>query len=209
MAQVICVDISKADEALYGRLYARLDRQRQQRADRYRRREDALRCAAAGALLSLAVRQELGASTFTVETAPGGKPYLAEYRNFHYNLSHSGNWVAIAWAGTEVGLDVQQHRSGVDREMLAKRFFTPEEQDYIHGEDPDGQRFYRVWTGKESYLKYLGTGLAKSLDSFSILSPEVAPLLRSRTLPGNCSLTLCTREKDWNIQLLDVTCLAE
>ena len=91
----------------------------------------------------------------------------------------------------------EQIRAAAESLGFAVRFFTPEEQDYVF-EQPDRiqDRFYRVWTGKESYLKYLGTGLRKSLDSFSVLSPDIARMLRGWYLPDGCCVSLCTADQD-------------
>lgn len=199
MIRVIYTDISQLESA-YPALYAAASAERRHRADRYRRKEDALRCLAAGALLQHA----LGTADYTITKAPFGKPYIKENNSFHYNLSHSGNWVAIAYGNTEVGIDVEKICMDAGKEEIARRYFTPDEQAYVFDtKELAPQRFFEVWTGKESYLKYLGTGLKKNLASFSIfsLAPEVQ--LHHRILPGGYSLTLCTSDDNYLFELLD------
>lgn len=194
MVTLRCITLPEAPDGLYEALYRRADPDRKRRADRYLRREDGLRCLAAGELLRQSVEQALGLREFTVITDPGGKPRIAGQERFHFNLSHSGNRVVIAFGDSPVGTDVQQMRMDPGKKDLAKRFFTKDEQQYIW-ERPElaEARFYRVWTGKESYLKYLGIGLRKSLDSFSILSPELAPLINVRyPADGYCVSLCCT-----------------
>ena len=156
MSKIICIDISRADEALYERLYALASPERKARADRFRRREDALRCVTADALL----RQVLGADYSRVEKSPDGKPFLPHRPNFHFNLSHSGKWVAIAWGSSNVGLDVESFSRNANMEAVARRFFTEDERQYVLG---DAQlqihRFFEIWTGKEAYFKMAGTGI--------------------------------------------------
>ena len=197
MTKLLCICLPENQNGLYENLYARAALDRKLRADQYRRREDALRCLAAGELLRRIVEQELGLTEFTVVQGPNCKPHIAGQDNFHYNLSHSGNRVVIAWGYSPVGVDVQQMDQKVGKEALAKRYFTHEEQEFIL-EQPEviDERFYRVWTGKESYLKYLGTGLRKSLDSFSVLSPDIARMLRVWYLPDGCCVSLCTADQD-------------
>ena len=141
--------------------------------------------------------QELGLTEFAVVTDPDGKPRIAGQDHFHYNLSHSGNRVVIAWGNSPVGVDVQKMDENVGKEALARRYFTHEEQEFIL-EQPEriDERFYEVWTGKEAYLKYLGTGLTKSLASFSVLSPDIAPLLKTRYLPDGYCISLCSSDPD-------------
>ena len=185
--QTLCFNIAHLDESAYARLYQQASSYRRQKADRYLRREDKLRCIAADALL----RYALGGGDFTEVREGCGKPYLQNRPDFHYNLSHSGPWVVLAFGAEEVGIDVEETKMDAGKEKLARRYFTQAEQDYIfHREEGRDIRFFEIWTAKESYVKYLGTGLQKSLSSFDVISME-SPHFHTRRL-GNCTLTLCT-----------------
>ena len=200
MIRVICVDISRLTSLDYQVLYAKASDERKHRADRYHRWEISLRCVAADALL----RYALGTADYTDRTTPDGKPFILGKESFHYNLSHSGSWVVIAFGDSEVGVDVERLRADTRIEGVAMRFFTAEEQRYVFREENNRhQRFLEIWTGKESFLKYLGTGLKRKLTAFSVLSlgPEVR--LHHRTLPDGSLLCLCTTEKDYLFELLD------
>lgn len=197
MTKVFCVTLPDQPDALFEKLYPHAAPERKLRADRYMHREDGLRCLVAGELLRRTVQRELGLSDFFVITEPNGKPRIADCDDFHFNLSHSGNHVVIAWGNTPVGVDVQQMRSSVKQGKMAKHWFSPEEQKYIlQLPEEETGRFYRVWTGKESYLKYLGTGLTKSLSSFSIFAPDIAPMIHTRHLKDGYCLALCTGDPD-------------
>ena len=52
-----------------------------------------------------------------------GKPYLAEGQGIYFNLSHSGEYVACAVSGEEVGCDIELI-SG-QKPDIARRFFSP------------------------------------------------------------------------------------
>lgn len=200
MIRVICTDISGLSPSDYQALYEKSSDERKMRADRYRRREDSIRCVAAGALL----RYALGTSEYTVEKTPDGKPFIKGKECFHYNLSHSGRWVVIAFGDSEVGVDVEELRADADIEAIARRFFTTEERHYVfEAEQDQRQRFFEIWTGKESYLKYLGTGLKTDMTAFSVLSPEPDVRLHHRTLTDGSWLSLCTTENDYLFELLD------
>ena len=197
MTKVLCVTLPQQPDALFEALYPQADPDRKIRADRYRYREDGLRCLVAGELLRRTVRRELGITEFQIVTESNGKPRVAGYDDFHFNLSHSGRHVAIAWGSTPVGVDVQRMDPKVKQERMAKRCFTLDEQEFIlQTQEEAMERFYRVWTGKESYLKYLGTGLQKSLSSFSIFAPEIALLLKTRYLQDGYCVTLCSSDPD-------------
>lgn len=195
--RVVCADISAADDHVYRLLYEKASAQRKLRADRYLRQEDKLRCVTAAALL----KKVLGADDDQIAQDEFGKPYLIDRRAVHFNLSHSGQYVVLAWGGTEVGVDVQKHDPAAKVESIGMRFFTPDELQYIRG---DRLRFYEIWTKKESFLKYTGKGLRTGLNSFSVLAPEPGIRYFYRTLGMDYSLSLCTEEDACEVELLDV-----
>lgn len=98
-----------------------------------------------------------------------GKPYLKDGIDKYFNITHSGEWVACAISDKEIGLDIEivnKARLGV-----ANRFFTNKEIEAINScktERDQDHYFYTLWTCKEAYLKYLGTGLTKPLNSFNV-----------------------------------------
>lgn len=196
MVNILCMDLSSADEKVYAQLYGKASPERRLRADRYPRQEDRLRCVASGTLLEYV----LGTADYQTETNGHGKPRLKDRPGFHYNISHSGRFVAIAWGDSEVGLDVQRHKRA-DLDALAARWFTPQEQAYIQG---SCQRFYEIWTGKESYLKYMGTGLSGDMRSFSVLDPAPGLFYHYRLLEGDYSLSLCCADPQIRFRLLDI-----
>lgn len=97
-----------------------------------------------------------------------GKPFLNSKYNFHFNISHSDNWVVCAFSNEAIGVDIEVIKEGnLD---IAKRFFTKDEYKALHSKSSSDQNtyFYKLWTLKESYIKWLGKGLSIPLDSFSI-----------------------------------------
>lgn len=201
MIRILCVDISDADQELYDRLYAQASPERRHRAERYLRREDKLRCVTADALL----RRVVGTAEYQVERHEGGKPYIKDRADLHYNISHSGSWVVIAWGDSPVGVDVQKHDTSVDLEGIVQRYFTPDERAYVlEKAQQKVQRFYEIWTKKESCLKYTGRGLRTDLGSFSVLDPEWSVRCQYRPLDGGYSLCLCTTERESRFYQLPV-----
>lgn len=195
MIQIGYVDLTLLDEGVYQRLYDRAGPHRRQRADRYLRREDALRCIAADALLRYVLRRTLGTDRVETAVTAEGKPFLRDRKDFHFNLSHSGHWVVIAWGCHPVGIDVEMIRMDESKLQLARRFFASDEQDWLFAapEQERSLRFFEIWTRKESYLKYLGTGINRSLNSFSVLNPRALEVtFRSEPLE-DAMLTLCSQ----------------
>jgi 4'-phosphopantetheinyl transferase len=199
--RILGVDISCGDAHMYELLYKAASPERKQRADRYRRPEDKLRCVIADGLL----RTALGTASYTVEKGRYGKPYLKDRKDFFYNLSHSGRYVVMAWGSSEVGIDVQEHRAGTDLRALAAYGFAPDEYAYVFRCDTQiPQRFYDIWTAKESYLKYTGKGLGMDLRSFSVMQPDAKVRYLRPALEDGYSLCLCTVENQCTTTLLDL-----
>lgn len=86
-----------------------------------------------------------------------------------FNLSHTEGLVVLAVAQTGVGVDVEWlDRPGRTVE-LADRYFAPAEVAALRALPIERQRdrFFDLWTLKESYIKARGLGLAIPLASFA------------------------------------------
>ncbi|HEY0968283.1 MAG TPA: 4'-phosphopantetheinyl transferase superfamily protein [Opitutaceae bacterium] len=124
----------------------------------------------------LGVRPESVAFT----TEQRGKPVLAGAvpgARLEFNLSHSGDWSLLAFARNHpVGADVERWRD-LERDDLVRQFFAPAEQREWADIPPERRRaaFFAGWTRKEAYLKALGVGLMKPLDSFAVRLDPGAP----------------------------------
>lgn len=202
MTHILMMNIADVTDNDYLRLYRQSDRSRQSRADRYLRRDDKVRCICAGVLLRFA----LGKDDFEIETGTFGKPMVKDMPDFYYNLSHSGNWVVIAYGNCPVGIDVEQIQWDPGKENLARRFFAADEQEFVFGQGSQGigERFYEIWTAKEGYLKYLGTGLGKSLNSFSVLQLQSPNRFTLHPDP-EYSLSLWTDAEGYDLKYLSIS----
>jgi phosphopantetheinyl transferase len=76
-----------------------------------------------------------------------GKPYLKS--GTYISISHAQNYAAVALSKTEVGLDIEQHRSKVKR--VAHKFVNPKDQLPTNG-IPD---LITLWCSKEAIYKAL------------------------------------------------------
>lgn len=94
-----------------------------------------------------------------------GKPRLAGGPEF--SLSHSGERVLCALSDRAVGADIQQLRPY--KPALARRFFTGEEAAWLEEQREQDMAFSLLWSLKESYVKFLGSGIAGAhLASFTV-----------------------------------------
>ena len=114
-----------------------------------------------------------------------GKPAIGGVTDGHslcFNMSHSHGLALFAFTcGRKVGVDVEYVRPMADAEEIAQRFFSPRENAVFRAV-PAGKKleaFFNCWTRKEAFLKAIGNGLSRSLDSFEVsLAPgEPAQLL--------------------------------
>lgn len=205
MIHIVYTDITQLTAQDYQELYHQASPDRKAKADRYLRQEDKLRCVVADALLRQAIMKTLSITDYQTQTDENGKPHLKDVEGFHYNLSHAGSYVAIAYGDTPVGLDVEQYRTDSNIDALSKRFYTADEQRSLSQTPPDQrrERFFQIWTAKESILKYWGTGLRRSLDSFSTLTAYQAFGLHLHHIPlnGHC-ITLCTTDPHYTLHPL-------
>ena len=98
-----------------------------------------------------------------------GKPFLPSQPDLHFNISHSGGYIAYTFSDSPVGIDVEIER-GMEPETLAN-FLHPRENDFLfNSAGADKQEMFRIWTLKESYIKAIGMGMYKELTSFSVVS---------------------------------------
>ncbi len=88
-----------------------------------------------------------------------GKPFLANRQDVCFNLSHSENMVICAFSDMPVGADIEAYHHFDDE--LANFVYHKSETEYIHNNMNDADAgFTRLWTIKESIMKYFGTGLS-------------------------------------------------
>ncbi len=116
-----------------------------------------------------------------VEVDKHGKPYFVN-SDLKFNLSHSGRYVVAAVSDYEVGIDIQKKKA--DKHRIAEKNFLQGECAYINAGKNDEerhQRFCEVWTLKEAYLKNIGMGLRKPLNSFEIVFRPEGPVIRNQT----------------------------
>ncbi|MBO5339881.1 MAG: 4'-phosphopantetheinyl transferase superfamily protein [Oscillospiraceae bacterium] len=130
------------------------------------RREDAY------ALLAHAVRRRWGLVELPrIARGEQGKPFFPAFPQYHFNLSHSGSFALCALDTQPVGVDIEVIRPHHPR--LHERICSEVQLAWLE-KQPDRQTaLLRLWTLKESRVKYTGLGLTTPLRSIDIpLSDE-------------------------------------
>ena len=133
------------------------------RASRYHQPADRTRFLVARA----ALRQLLGRyaqrppASLVFEAGTNKKPVLQGAPGLHYNVSHAGNWVLIAIAGTEVGVDVEKVDAQFAFQDILATSFSPAERAFIGQGTTSARAFYQLWTRKEALVKATARGITE------------------------------------------------
>lgn len=96
-----------------------------------------------------------------------GKPFFEDYPDFHFNISHCEDLIAVAVSKRPVGVDIEILRD-VNLE-IAERFFAKKETRTTQ----TSRDFLYVWTRKEALLKRTGEGLKGIHDADVLENSEI------------------------------------
>ncbi len=150
-------------------------------------------------LSSSALEEELGVTDT-------GKPFLKNYPDISFNISHCDRLAACAFAPYPVGVDVEL--PGYFAEILEKRILSEEEEIFLArvGAATEKRRewFFRFWTLKEAYVKMTGTGMDVPVKeiSFSFLPETDISFKEDDFLPASgiwsCPIELKPEEESEN-----------
>ena len=105
----------------------------------------------------------------------------------HFNISHSGGYIAVAVSDHPVGIDVET-KSDPDLKVTA-RFYSEAEQAAVRAAEDPQKAFRRLWTRKEAYVKCAGTGIYDSVAEIPSLE-DVSGEYRLFTLREEDAYTL-------------------
>ena len=84
-----------------------------------------------------------------------GKPYIKGTKKYHFNRSHSGDWLLLAVGKSPVGADIEKITK--IRPKTTEKYFSQTEQVRVKTEGITA--FFEIWCQKESYVKYTGEGI--------------------------------------------------
>ncbi len=138
-------------------LLSQLPQWRLQKALSYRQDIDRFLCAKAFIMLEDMLRESFGlpgCPEFSYTSS--GKPFLRDYPEVFFNISHCRRGIACAIMDRPVGIDIEEIQFG---EELAKVIFSPDELEAVKSADEPAEKFTELWTRKESFLKLTGEGL--------------------------------------------------
>jgi 4'-phosphopantetheinyl transferase len=183
-----------------------LSEDEQKRAARFRFEADRRKFVVARGVLRHLLSERLGcrAIALTFDYGKYGKPKTtvlsAKGRDFHFNLSHSGEIALCALGGDRtVGIDIEKVRPIQRLESMMERCLVETEKAKVTSQPIDQQThdFLQYWTCKEAYLKAIGVGLSQSMTTVEV-DPSLSRLIkvpRDRKEDG---------QEDWQLHTLDL-----
>ncbi|MDD2658269.1 MAG: 4'-phosphopantetheinyl transferase superfamily protein [Methylococcales bacterium] len=109
-----------------------------------------------------------------IKKAKHGKPYLADYPELAFNLSHTADRLMIALClDCQLGADIEKYKRRINLSGLVDKCFAEEEAAYWN-QLPETKKipeFYRFWTRKEAFVKATGHGITLGLNH-CVINPE-------------------------------------
>jgi 4'-phosphopantetheinyl transferase len=183
--------------------YQLLNIEEKNRACRYKFQSDKRHFVAARAILKCILGGYTGmtAKNLIFERNMYGKPRLIQpgrERQLFFNLSHSREMALVACAiNREVGIDIERIDLSINFQEILDRYFTASERlTFVSLERCQRrEKFFEYWTCKEAYLKAIGLGLSKRLNSFRLVIDGTINIVEEKEGLQN---------KTWSIQLLPV-----
>ncbi|HEX2677035.1 MAG TPA: 4'-phosphopantetheinyl transferase superfamily protein [Polyangiales bacterium] len=138
---------------------------------------------------------------FTFLAGEHGRPEIAapeSARSLRFNLSHTRGRVACGFTrGAEIGVDVEQVDRKVELEAVARRVYSDAELQALFALPPEAQRerFFELWTLKESYIKAIGKGFTAPLRAITFIAdhPDPVPLQLGAEIADDASSYCCRR----------------
>lgn len=108
----------------------------------------------------------------TLRRTENGKPYFPEETapSLFFSVSHTEKYIFAAFSDENVGVDAEDLSRNVDYPPVLGRF-PPSEREAVHS----AQDFLRLWTAKESVIKWLDGKLFRDLKKIEVPdAPTVA-----------------------------------
>ncbi len=110
-------------------------------------------------LYDTVIKRTFGDANPDIEKNEHGKPsFLPPHNYCHFNISHSGDYVVMAMADTEIGVDVERKGRAKDYKKLLRFFYEHEKNRVLNAADGEDE-FFKIWTYREAFSKLTGVGL--------------------------------------------------
>ena len=164
---------------------------------------------------ALMLQKVLSQNNLNPQNIKYGKNGKPEISGLHFNISHAENFVICSVSENPVGCDIEKIRS--IKSGFEKRFFTQNEVCYLDkfsGEE-NLKQFFRLWTMKESYMKFTGEGMKLALNRFEFIIEDSVKVFRDGILTScfikeyeflDYCISVCSEKNDFasNLEFVEV-----
>ena len=189
--------------------YEKMPAYRKEKIDRFKPLNSKRLCLGAGILLEKALN-DIGISKYDIVQREHEKPYISGHDDVFFNISHSGNMVALGISDKELGIDIEKIRHFDDN--LINHVFSKKEQTSALAMSFEGLNndliYTRMWTMKEAVMKHSGLGISLDPKSINLSFRDGRPHAECDTYNSNklslieydlCdyTLTVCTEYSDF------------
>lgn len=173
---------------------------RKEKINSFKKRNDSLRSLLGACLVRYAFCNHYRIQNQTLSFAIGqfGKPVCETIPDAHFSLSHAGKYVLVVLDSHEIGVDIEKINK-LDLSIVSN-FFSESEVDWLYSKNYNERirSFFKLWTIKESYIKYLGLGLYKSLNSFEVvINGQIVSIRDSTEQTSNIDITEINIDKNY------------
>ncbi|WP_339924795.1 4'-phosphopantetheinyl transferase superfamily protein [uncultured Cyclobacterium sp.] len=145
---------------------------------------------------------DIDVAQVSLNKGANGKPYISPVHKLYFNISHSGDWVLIAFGSEELGVDLENITGDFITDPLMAQCFHENEIKVIRTSDDPTAEFFKFWTRKEAFLKATGNGMVDELNQFTCMNafqefefPSLSNkknwYLKSFLMDNNYAVSLC------------------
>ncbi len=199
---VVKADPEADFDSCCGRFVKYISPERRERVERMRSERDRITSVLAELTvrLNIILRTGMKNEDITFDYGEHGKPFLHGRDDFQFSFSHASGYVAFVCGNRSVGVDIE--RNDREKEKIASKHFTENEYEAVYTRRE--KTFADIWTAKEAYVKYLGTGLSKGLNTFDVLDGSTGCRFVSFDVDNSMTVTSC-QETDEDVVLKVIT----
>lgn len=100
----------------------------------------------------------------------------------YFSISYTDSMYVIALSNRQVGIDIEKVNPCKYSKLIIQKYFSKNEQEYINEEDKEDckfQRFFELWTKREAYVKYIGTGIDNNFKYLDMLNKTLGVMTTS------------------------------
>ncbi|WP_373265146.1 4'-phosphopantetheinyl transferase family protein [Hungatella hathewayi] len=217
MSRIFCVNINSLECFDYYKMYNKLEPELKKKIDNFKFVADKKRSLLSHFLRLYSISEYFGIDYKNIEFGFNnyGKPLVLNPLNIFFNISHAGDYVMCGVSCKDIGIDIECISEYLDLEV-AKRLFMSEEYNIIQNSSNRRETFTKYWTLKEAYIKFLGCGLSKPLNTFGfkIINEKVIliessnrteqkPIFKTKYINNHYIYSLCYLD-NVSSQIIDV-----